>query len=137
MDEEKYHKTVEKNIGYKYNRLECNEEYIKESVVSFGERFRENLKAPSPIHSYQSTTGHISTLDNFSIVSREGQSLARSIKKSISIRIKKTHPYRKIVKYKLSHTWDGVLFNTIKLRMKNKKELLGQEVQRTSFNYNF
>ena len=42
---------ITKNSGiiyrYKCDRLECDEEYIGESARTFGERFREHLKAPS------------------------------------------------------------------------------------------
>ena len=32
----------------KCDRLECDEEYIRESVRTFGERLKENFSAPSP-----------------------------------------------------------------------------------------
>ena len=34
--------------SYKCGRVECNEEYIGESSRTFGERFKEHQKAPSP-----------------------------------------------------------------------------------------
>ena len=34
---------------YKFDRVEYDEEYIGESSRTFGERFKEHLKAPSPI----------------------------------------------------------------------------------------
>ena len=37
---------------YKCDRLECDEEYIGESARMFGERYREHLKAPSPIYDH-------------------------------------------------------------------------------------
>ena len=36
----------------------CKEEYIWESGRSFGERLKEHLRAPSPIHHHGHTTGH-------------------------------------------------------------------------------
>ena len=33
---------------YKYNRMECDDEYTGESSRTFGERFKEHLKAPLP-----------------------------------------------------------------------------------------
>ena len=42
-----------------------------ESAITFGERFKEHLKAPPPIYGYHNTTGHTTTLDNFHIVGRE------------------------------------------------------------------
>ena len=41
------------------------------------ERFKEHLKAPSPIHDHSNITGHSTTLNNFSIVGREEQNLSR------------------------------------------------------------
>ena len=38
---------------------------IWESSRTFGERYKEHLKAP--IHGHQSTNGHPTTMDNFSI----------------------------------------------------------------------
>ena len=34
--------------SYKCGRVECDEEYIGESSRTFGERFKEHQKAPSP-----------------------------------------------------------------------------------------
>ena len=31
---------------YKCNRVECDDEYVEESLTTFGERFKEHLKAP-------------------------------------------------------------------------------------------
>ena len=53
---------------YKCDRMECDEEYIGESSRTFGERFREHLKVPSPICDHYNITGHNVTIDNFSIV---------------------------------------------------------------------
>ena len=55
---------------YRYIRLDCDQEYTGESARTFGVRFEEHLKAPSPICEHQSTTGHPTTLDNFSNVGR-------------------------------------------------------------------
>ena len=42
--------TEQKNSGviyrFKYDRLECDEEYIGETARTFGERFKEHMKAP-------------------------------------------------------------------------------------------
>ena len=57
---------------YKCDMVEFDEEYIGESSRKFGERFREHLKAPSPIFDHYNITGHNVTIDNFSIVGRGG-----------------------------------------------------------------
>ena len=43
---------------YKCGRVDCNEEYIGESCRTFGERFREHTRAPSPILDHHNITGH-------------------------------------------------------------------------------
>ena len=68
---------------YKCGRVECDEEYIGESSRTFGERFKEHLKAPSPIYDHCNTTGHLVSIDNFSIVRREDQNLMRTIKEAM------------------------------------------------------
>ena len=42
----------------KCGRVVCDEEYIGESGITFAERFREHMRALSPIHDHHNTTGH-------------------------------------------------------------------------------
>ena len=65
---------------YKYDRMECDQVYIGESSRTFGGKFKECLKAPSPIYDHFNTTGLTITIDNFSKVEREDQNLIRTIK---------------------------------------------------------
>ena len=44
---------------------------------------REHLKAPSPIFEHQNVTGHTTLVENFNIIGREGQNMARAIKEAI------------------------------------------------------
>ena len=62
--EDKDHITKKSGIIYRYkcDRLECSEEYM--SARTFGERFREHLKVPSPIHDHCNATAHTTALDN-------------------------------------------------------------------------
>ena len=53
---------------FKCDRMECDDEYIGESSRTFGERFKEHLKAPSPIFDHYNTTGHQVSIENFRIV---------------------------------------------------------------------
>ena len=46
-------------------------EYIRDSGTSFGDRFKEHLKAPSPIHHHSHTTGHPVDPECCTIVDRE------------------------------------------------------------------
>ena len=101
---------------FKCDRLECDEEYIGETARTFGERFKEHLKAPSPIYDHSNITGHSTTLDNFSIVGREEQNLSRLIKGSMIIRINNPSLNRNIGKYHLPHIWDEVHNTELKLK---------------------
>ena len=113
---------IEKKSGviyrYQCDRVECDEEYICESSRTFGERFKEHLKAPSPIYDHQNITGHNVTLDNFSIVGREDQNLCRWIKEALYIRVNNPSLNKNIGKYHLPHIWDEVLYNTSELKLK-------------------
>ena len=103
---------------YRCDRVECNDEYTGESSRTFGERFKEHLKAPSPIFDHYNTTGHQVFIENFSIVGREEQNLMRAIKEAIYIRVNNPSLNRNIGKYHLPHIWDEVLFNTSELKLK-------------------
>ena len=97
---------------YKCDRVECDEEYIGEPSRTFGERFKEHQKAPSPIYDHSNTTGHTTTIENFSIVGREHQNLIRTIKEALYIKVNNPSINRNRVKHHLPHIWDEVLFNT-------------------------
>ena len=83
--------TIQKKSGFIYryqcDREECDEEYIGESSRTFGERYKEHLKAPSPIYDHSNITGHNVTMENFSIVGMEDQNLCRWIKEPLYIRV--------------------------------------------------
>ena len=96
---------------FKCHRVDCDGEYIGESSRTFGERFTEHLKAPTPICDHQNITGHDTTIENFSIVGREDQNLIRAIKEAIYIRVNNPSLNRDIGKYHLPHIWDEVLIN--------------------------
>ena len=103
---------------FKCNRVECDDEYKGESSKTFGERFKEHLKAPSPIFDHFNTTGHQISLENFSIVGREEQNLMIAFKEALYIRVNNPSLNRNIGKYHLPHIWDEVLFNTSELKLK-------------------
>ena len=69
------------------------------------------LKHPSPILDQHNTTGHDISIDNLSIVGREDQNLARSIKETIFVRVNDPSCNRNIGKYQLQHIWHEVLMN--------------------------
>ena len=82
---DKDHITMKSDIIYRFkcHRVDCDDEYTGKSSRTFGEKFKEHLKVPSPIYDHQNITGHDTTIDNFSIVGREDQNLIRPIKEAI------------------------------------------------------
>ena len=104
--------------SYKCGRVECDEEYIGESSRTFGERFKEHQRAPSPIFDHFNTTGHNISVENFNIVGREDQNLRRAIKEALYIRVNNPSLNRNIGKYHLPYIWDEVLFNIPELKLK-------------------
>ena len=93
-------------------RHECDNWYIGESARTLGKRLKEQFKVPSPSYKHQNVTVHPITVDNFSIVEREDQSLTRTIKESIYIRINGPSLNRNIDMYHLPNIWVEVMFNT-------------------------
>ena len=103
---------------YQCGDLGCDDEYIGETSKTFGERYKEHLKAPSAIHHHSNQTGHTTNQNNFQIIGREGHNLARNIKESIYIRVNNPTLNNNIGKFNLSHIWDRVLLNTKGLTLK-------------------
>ena len=103
---------------YQCSNLGCDDEYIGETSRTFGERYKEHLKAPSAIHHHSTLTGHPTNQSNFQIIGREGHNLARNIKESIYIRVNNPTLNNNIGKFNLSHIWDRVLLNTKGLTLK-------------------
>ena len=102
---------------YKCDRWKCDEEYIGASSRTFGERFKEHLKASSPIFDHYNITGHNVTIVNFSIVGTEDQNSC-SFKEALYIRVNNPSLNGNIGKYHLPYIWDEVLFNTSGLKVK-------------------
>ena len=44
--------------SYQCQHLDCNDEYIGETARTLGERGKEHLKQPFPIHSHSQAAGH-------------------------------------------------------------------------------
>ena len=96
--------------SYCCGEIDCNEEYIGESGRTFGERFKEHLKTPSPIFNHQNTSGHRTSIDNFKIIGREENNVARTIQEAMFIRVNNPSLNKNIGKYNLQHIWDRILF---------------------------
>ena len=111
--------TKKKSVIYCYrcDKIDCDEEYIGESSRIFGERYREHMKALSPIYDHQNNSGHLTTVDNFKIISREGNNMARAFKEAIYIRVNNPIPNRNIGKYNVPHIWHRVLYSIPELKI--------------------
>ena len=107
-------------VIYRYHcdRVDCDEEYIGESSRTFGERFKEHLKPPSPIYDHSNISGHNVSINNFKIVGREDLNQMRAIKQAIYIRVNGPSLNRNVGKYHLPHVWDEVLANISELKLK-------------------
>ena len=99
-------------------RVDCDEEYIGESDRTFGERFRDHMRTPSPTIDHHNITCHEVSLDNFGIVGREDHNIARTIKEAILIRVNDPSLNRNIGKLQLPHIWDEVLVKPPELKLK-------------------
>ena len=103
--------------SYQCNNIACDEKNIGETARTMGERHKEHLKQPSPIHVHIQQTGHNITHTSFNIIGREDQGQARTIKESIYIRVNNSTLNQNIGKYNLSHIWHRGLFNTPGLKL--------------------
>ena len=103
--------------GYKCGRVDCEDEYIEESGRTFAERFREHLRLPSPIYDHFKTISHEVSLDNFSIVDSDDQSMTRTIREAMLIWGNDPSLNRNIGKYQLPHIWDEVLVRSPELQL--------------------
>ena len=99
------------------DRIDCEEDYIGESSRTFGERYKEYLKVPSPIFEHQNNTGHITSVENFKIIGGEGHNMARAVKETMYIRVNNPTLNRNIGKYNLPHIWDGILHSIPELKI--------------------
>ena len=111
--------------SYQSNKIACNEDYIGERARTLGERHKEHLKQPSPIHVDIQQTGHNIADNSFNIIGREDWRQARTIKESIYIRVNNPTLNQNIGKYNLSHIWDRVLFNTPGLKLGSSHQPFG------------
>ena len=103
---------------YQCDRVDYDEEYIGGSSRTFGERFKEHLKPPSPIYDHSNITGHNVTINNFNIAGREDLNQIQTIKEALYIRVIDPSLNRNVGQYHLPHVWDEVLFNTSELKLK-------------------
>ena len=63
-------------------------------------------------------TGHEVYVDNFCIVGREDQSMARTNREAMLIRVNDPSLNRDVGKYQLPHIWDGVLVKSPEFKLK-------------------
>ena len=96
---------------YKCSHMECPEQYIGESVRTFGDRFREHPRAPSPIHLHRPQEQV--DMEYFTITDRKAWGATRTIKEAIYIRVNDCSLNINLGKYNLVHLWEEVLKDTL------------------------
>ena len=111
--------TILQKSGVIY-RFKCGrvDKYTGESGRTFAERFRENVRASSPIQDHHNITGHELSLDNSCIVGRENKSITRANKEAILIRVNDPSLNRNISKYQLPHIWYEVMVKSPEFKLK-------------------
>ena len=62
----------ESRVIYQFecSHMDGSEQYIGESGRIFGDRFREHLRVPLPIHQHSQSTGHPVDLECLTIIDR-------------------------------------------------------------------
>ena len=91
--------------------LTCDEEYIGETSSTFGERFKEHIKEPSPMYNHSNNTGQPTSQDSFQIIGWEDPGTARTIKESVYLRVNNPTLNWNIGTFNLHYIWDRVLIN--------------------------
>ena len=113
-------KTQKSGIIYHYKcpHINCPETYIGYLGRALGERFKEHLKAPSPIFHHSTSTGCPLDSENFSIIYNEVHSHPRTIKEAMFICVNDPTLIRNLRKYQLLHVWDSILQASPMLQLK-------------------
>ena len=91
---------------FQFPHRDCLEAYTGESGRSFGDRLKEHLMAPFPIHHHSHIIGHSDNLECFTIVDRESQGVNWTRKEAMSIAVNDPCLNRKLGKCQLPHIWD-------------------------------
>ena len=103
--------TKEKKNGVIYSHqcgaIDCGEGYTSETSRTLEERYKNHLL----IQANSQSTGCQLSQDNFNIIDREVQDLARLIKESIYIRVNNPTLNRNIGTFQLNHNWDRINHN--------------------------
>ena len=113
-------KLQKSGVIYKFKcpQINCPEEHIGEFGRTFGYRLKEHLRALSPIHYHNNSTGHLVSPECFTIVDREPQGVTRNMKEAMYIYVNYHSLNRNWQKYQPSPIWDQVLQDTSTLQLK-------------------
>ena len=108
------------SIIYSYccGELGCDEEYVGESGRTLGERFKEHMKTTSPIFHHQTASGYITSMDNFKILGREENNMARTIKEAMFIRVNNPKPEQEHWEVQPPTYMDRILLTIPELKLK-------------------
>ena len=97
---------------FKCPHISFPEAYTGESGRALGDRIKDHLKVPSPIHHHSRSTGHPLSPECFNIIHWETQGSSRNIKEAMFIRVNDPSLNRNLGKYQLPHIWDNILKDT-------------------------
>ena len=92
---------------FKCDRKDGEDDYIRQSSRTFGERFKEysKSKALPLIYEHQKNTYHTTFVESFTIMRRQGQTIAIAIKEVIYMRVNNPTINRNIGKFNLTHMY--------------------------------
>ena len=118
---EKDPKANQTGIIYHYQcpHINYSSTYIEESGRTLGDRIKEHLKTPSPIHQHSSTTGHPMDPNQFNIIHKEVNSQPRTIKEAMFICMQDSPLNRNLGKYDFrteTLLWVGLKNGTLSIQ---------------------
>ena len=122
--EDKDSKLQKSGVTYQFKcpHINCPEEYIPEFGRAFGDRIKEHVKVPSPIHQDSNSTGHPVSPDYFTIIHWESQATFRNIMEAMFIHVNDPSLNRNLGNTSY-HTF-GTSFRTHQLCSLNKPSLV-------------
>ena len=99
--------------------MDCEEEYIKDSGKTLGDRLKEHLRPTLPICQHSHATGYPINVDCFSILGREAHGVMGTIKEAMIIHRNGPSLNWDLGTYQLPHIWDEVLLVTLSLHLRS------------------
>ena len=106
----------------KCTRVECDEEYIGEFARTFEERFKEHLKASSPVYDHHKITCHLTTVNSLNIMGEGGPEPCWANQRINLNELTFTYIYSIANKFCSLYTLPLDAFTSVLFNFKNKEE---------------